>query len=90
MRTGTFQHTDATGIPSIITIREGEHRGMVRTYKTLIVDTEKCGMKFENLIHIIEPDSKNPLIQVERPLGMEFVRQIIEHVTGVNTLPSTN
>ena len=93
-RTGTFQTTDATGIPSIVTIAEGQYettrRGQHFVMPTLDVSMQKCGMDFGVLVRIVEPDGPCPLIQVERPFGMDFVQELIEHVTGRRTLPSTN
>lgn len=89
-RTGTFQSTDGTGIPSIIHIREGQYESRRGPMPALIVDSEKCGMRFNSLIVIVDPDGPCPLIQVKQPFGMDFVRMLIDHIEGIKSLPSMN
>ena len=39
-----------------------------------------CGKVFEDCAVVLEPDSENPGLLLERPLGFRAVRKILEYV----------
>jgi hypothetical protein len=49
----------------------------------LRVDGHKCGHDFVGIARIYEPDSPNPMMLVERPLGFGAVAQIMEAVSNL-------
>jgi hypothetical protein len=39
-----------------------------------------CGKEIEDVAIIYEPNSENPGLQLERPLGIAAVREIVEYI----------
>jgi hypothetical protein len=86
---GTFEYTDATGIPSTITIKKGTARmprAGVFEVPTLELSMHKCGMAFGILIRIIEPEGPAPIFE-SKPLGLSLVRAVLDHVQGIDPPP---
>ena len=46
----------------------------------LLVHAIKCGQEFREIAVVFEPDGENPLIRVDKPLGIQAVKEIIEQV----------
>lgn len=43
-----------------------------------------CGKEIFDVAIIYEPDSVNPCLQLEKPLGINAVREIVEYVEKMN------
>ena len=50
----------------------------------IIVDAEvpECKRTWRNVAFIFDPDSENPLISISSPLGLNAIREIIDHAEG--------
>lgn len=47
----------------------------------LIIDFEaECGQRFMGVGYVIEPDSENPILQLNKPLGFKAVSKILRAV----------
>ena len=46
----------------------------------LLIHGEKCGKRFPNIAQILEPCSENPLLWIEKPLGLQAVAKIVAAV----------
>lgn len=89
--TGTFQDTDATGIPAVVSIVEAtDFYPWGAKVKVLDVNVQKCGHRFERMIRVWDPDGPSPLVEIKVPVGIHFAYRIINHVTGGCPLPSVN
>ena len=43
----------------------------------------ECGQAFADCAIILEPNSDNPCLLLERPLGFQAVRKILDHVEAL-------
>lgn len=64
------------GFASLVTFAVGVHL----TVPVVTASMHKCGNHFPAVLVIYEPESDNPGVQVDRPLGWHAVRSIMEHV----------
>lgn len=43
----------------------------------------ECGLAFNNCAIVLDPNSDNPCLLLERPLGFKAVREILDHIEAL-------
>lgn len=51
--------------------------------------TVECGKRFEGIAWIIDPNSQNPSLRLDKPLGVRGVQTILDWVKEGFTVPTT-